>query len=211
MGVGRPRKRQKKADLERNRRKSLLAVAAAIVVIGIAGSAIYSVSGSRRVSQTIGGPFTLVDSSGRAVTNTAWPGKYLLVYFGYTVCPDVCPTTLGAVAGALDRLGPNADRLKPLFITLDPDRDTPAVLAGYTAAFTPRLVGLTGTPAQIAEVAREYRVYYAAHRTGSRPDDYVMDHSSILFLMAPDGHLVASMSAEESAAEMAAQISHFIS
>jgi protein SCO1 len=148
-------------------------------------------------SAAIGGPFQLVDSAGHPVSDQAFRGKYMLVYFGYTFCPDVCPTTLSDVATALDRLGPRADQVQPLFITVDPERDTPAVVGQYAANFSPRLVGLTGTPDQIAAVAREYRVYYARHRTGDKPGDYTMDHSSILYLMGPDGHFIAPIRADE--------------
>jgi len=159
----------------------------------------------------IGGPFALENGDGRQVTDRDFRGKYLLVYFGYTFCPDVCPTTLAEVADALDRLGPKADRLQPIFITVDPKRDTPAVVRQYVAAFSPRLVGLTGSPEQIAEVAKEYRVYYAEHRTGPGPGDYTMDHSSILYLMGPDGRFIAPVRADETGAEMASGIAKFIS
>jgi protein SCO1 len=159
----------------------------------------------------VGGPFTLVDGSGHTVTNREFLGKYMLVYFGYTYCPDVCPTTLNAVATALDKLGKQADRIQPLFITVDPHRDTPAVIKQYAAAFSPRLMGLTGTPAEIAAVAKEYHVYYAVHRTGPGPDDYSMDHSSILYLMGPDGHFIAPIRTDETGAEIAADISRHMS
>jgi protein SCO1 len=159
----------------------------------------------------VGGPFTLEDGNGKQVTDRDFRGKYLLVYFGYTFCPDVCPTTLTEAADALDRLGPKADRLQPLFITVDPKRDTPAVVKQYAAAFSPRLIGLTGSPEQIAQVAKEYRVYYAEHRTGPGPGDYTMDHSSILYLMGPDGRFIAPIRADETGAEMAAEIARFMS
>jgi cytochrome oxidase Cu insertion factor (SCO1/SenC/PrrC family) len=154
----------------------------------------------------IGGPFQLVDSAGHPVTDQAFRGKYMLVYFGYTFCPDVCPTTLADVATALDKLGPRAGEVQPLFITVDPQRDTPAVVGQYAANFSPRLVGLTGTADQIAAVAHAYRVYYARHRTGDGPGDYTMDHSSILYLMGPDGHFIAPIRADEQPEAMAADI-----
>ena len=160
---------------------------------------------------TVGGPFTLVSGDGHTVTDRDFRGKYLLVYFGYTYCPDVCPTTLNAVAGALDKLGSTADRLQPLFITIDPRRDTPAVVKQYAAAFSPRLLGLTGTPAEIAAVAKEYHVYYAEHRTGPGPNDYSMDHSSIIYLMGRDGRFIAPIRADGTSAEMAAEIGKLMS
>jgi protein SCO1/2 len=159
----------------------------------------------------VGGPFTLENADGQTVTDRDFRGKYMLVYFGYTYCPDVCPTTLNAVADALDKLGNKADRLQPLFVTVDPRRDTPAVMKQYTAAFTPRLEGLTGTPAEIAAAAKEYHVYYAEHRTGPGPNDYSMDHSSILYLMAPDGRFIAPIRADETGAEMAADLNKLMS
>jgi protein SCO1 len=168
-------------------------------------------NGTGRGGSLIGGPFTLEDGNGKPVSDTDFHGKYLLVYFGYTFCPDVCPTTLNEVADALDHLGAKADKLQPVFITIDPKRDTPAVVKQYAVAFSPRLLGLTGTPDQVAHVAKEYRVYYAEHRTGPGPNDYSMDHSSILYLMGPDGRFIAPIRADESGAEMAAEIGKLMS
>ena len=159
----------------------------------------------------LGGPFTLEDGNGKQVSDRDFRGKYMLVYFGYTFCPDVCPTTLNEVADALDRLGPKADRLQAIFITVDPRRDTAAVVKQYAAAFSPRLLGLTGTPEQIAKVAKEYRVYYAEHRTGPGPDDYSMDHSSILYLMGPDGKFIAPIRADEGGEEIATDLGKLMS
>jgi len=163
-------------------------------------------SGAGPVGALVGGPFTLEDGNGRPVTDRDFQGKYMLVYFGYTFCPDVCPTTLNEVANALDRLGPKADRLQAIFITVDPKRDTPAVMKQYAAAFSPRLLGLTGTPEEIAQAAKAYRVYYAEHRTGPGPNDYSVDHSSILYLMGPDGKFVAPIEADQTGAEIAADL-----
>jgi len=154
----------------------------------------------------IGGPFTLQDGSGKPVTDGDFRGKYMLVYFGYTFCPDVCPTTLSAVADAIEKLGPAASRIQALFITVDPKRDTPMVVKQYAAAFGPSIEGLTGTAEQIAQVAKEYRVYYAEHRTGPGPDDYSMDHSSVLYLMSPNGAFVAPVRADQSGDEIAANL-----
>lgn len=155
---------------------------------------------------SIGGPFALEDANGKPVTDQAFRGKYMLVYFGYTFCPDVCPTTLNAVADAMDKLGPAASRVQPVFITVDPKRDTPSVVKQYVAAFGPSIEGLTGTADEIATVAKEYRVYYAEHRTGPGPNDYSMDHSSVLYLMDPNGGFVAPVRADLSGDEMAANL-----
>ncbi len=160
---------------------------------------------------TVGGPFTLVNDNGKTVTNQEFRGKYMLVYFGYTYCPDVCPTTLNSIAQAMDRLGAKADHVQPIFITVDPQRDTPPVMKQYVSAFSPSLIGLTGTPGQIAAVAKEYRVYYAKHITGPGPNDYSMDHSSIIYLMGPDGKFIAPIAAGESGAEMATDIAKLVS
>jgi protein SCO1/2 len=159
----------------------------------------------------IGGPFTLTDGGGKTVTDRDFRGKYMLVYFGYTYCPDVCPTTLTAVADAMDKLGVKANEVRPVFITVDPKRDTPAVVKQYAAAFGPEITGLTGTPEQIAAVAKEYRVYYAEHRTGPGPNDYAMDHSSVLYLMNPNGLFLAPVRADMSGDEIAASLRKLMS
>lgn len=177
-----------------------------VAVLVLAGGAWWSMAGSTKSGGLgIGGPFSLTSGAGRTVTDRDLRGKFLLVYFGYTFCPDVCPTTLTQVAGALDRLGKRGDRVQPVFITVDPQRDTPQVVADYAAAFSPRILGLTGTPEQIAAVTRAYRVYYAA----GKPDgsgSYSVDHSSILYLMGPDGDFIAPIRADAPAEQMATDI-----
>lgn len=145
---------------------------------------------------TVGGPFTLVATDGTVVTDQTYRGKWLLVFFGFTFCPNTCPTTLLEIAKTLEGLGSDADELQPLFITVDPQRDTPEVIASYVGSFDPRIVGLSGSPEQVAAVARDYGVYYAPHRFGSGPDDYVLDHTSYLYLMAPDGRFVRAFDGE---------------
>ena len=136
-------------------------------------------------SVTLGGPFRLTDHTGRAVTEADFAGGFSLVYFGFTYCPDVCPTELGTIAAALDALGEPAARVTPILITIDPGRDTPAQLADYVSRFHPAMVGLTGTEAGIAEVARRFRVFYArVHPPDST--EYLMDHSSFIYLVGPD-------------------------
>jgi protein SCO1 len=139
---------------------------------------------------TIGGPFTLSTPDGTAVTDQTYRGKWLLVYFGYTFCPNSCPTTLLEIAVALKKLGPDAAKVQPLFITVDPQRDTPEVMKQYVQSFDPRIVGLTGTPEQIAAAAQEYGAYYVRHKTGLGPENYVMDHSTYLYVMDPHGKFV---------------------
>jgi protein SCO1/2 len=150
----------------------------------------------------VGGPFALTDDHGQAVTDASYRGRWMLIYFGYSFCPDVCPTELQTISAALDRLGPQAAHVVPVFITVDPDRDTPTALAAYVKLFDDRLIGLTGTPAQIANVARAYRVYYAKV-TPKDSTSYLMDHSSFMYLVGPDGRLSALFRPGQSAAELA--------
>jgi protein SCO1/2 len=135
---------------------------------------------------SLGGPFRLVDHTGRRVTEADFADRFSLVYFGFTYCPDVCPTELGTMAAALDLLEERiAARVQPILITIDPERDTPAQLADYVSRFHPRLLGLTGSEAEIAEIARRFRVFYArVHPPDST--EYLMDHSSFIYLVGPD-------------------------
>jgi len=151
----------------------------------------------------IGGPFTLTSSDGSAVTEQTYRGKWLLVYFGYTFCPNTCPTTLLEITAALERLGPDAAKVQPIFITVDPKRDTPDVMAKYTQSFDSRIVGLSGTPEQIAAVAQEYGVYYVAHKSGDSANDYTMDHSTYLYVMDPQGQFMQAFDADTSANRIA--------
>jgi len=160
----------------------------------------------------IGGPFTLVDQSGRTVSDKDYAGKYRIVYFGFAHCPDVCPTDLAQTGQALRTLEKSepaiAAKIQPLFITVDPERDTPAVMRDYVAAFHPRLIGLTGSPQQIADAAKRYAVYYSKQPT---PDgSYVMNHSRILFLMGPDGQPIAMLPHDKGADAIAAELARWV-
>ena len=162
----------------------------------------------------IGGPFALVDHHGNRVTHESYGDKYLLIFFGYTYCPDVCPTELLVFSDALDALGDQAAHVQALFITVDPERDTPDKLAEYLANFHPDLIGLTGTPAEIAEAARAYRVFFRKSPTedeeeeaaNADPQAYLVDHSSIVYFMGSDGefirHFVFGQDAEIVAGEI---------
>ena len=151
-------------------------------------------------SAAIGGPFALTDQDGHTRTDRDFRGKWALVYFGYTFCPDVCPTTLQDMAIALRRLGPKARQVVPLFITLDPARDHPAVLKKYLAAFGPEFQGLTGTPQQITSVAHAYRVYFAKRPLPA--GGYSVDHASTIYLMNPEGQFVSTIDDQEGAAAL---------
>jgi len=141
---------------------------------------------------TLGGAFSLTRQDGVAVTEADYAGQWLLVYFGFTYCPDVCPTELGRMSDTIDALGPSGERLTPIFITIDPERDGAAQMADYVSRFHPRMQGLTGNAQQIAEVARRYRVYYAKSRTQNMTE-YLMDHSSFIYLYGADGNFVTAL------------------
>lgn len=142
---------------------------------------------------TIGGPFELKASDGTTVSDVSYRGKWLLVFFGYTFCPDFCPTTLAVVAEALDALGDDAAQVQPIFITVDPERDTPEVMGEYVAAFDQRIAGLTGTPQQIAAVADAYGAYYKVQSPDVANHNYFVDHSTYFYIMDPDGKFVRGL------------------
>ena len=153
----------------------------------------------------IGGPFQLVDAqTGKTVTDQNYKGKWLLIYFGYTHCPDACPTALNDLSLALDKLGDKRHAMAPLFITIDPERDTANVMKDYAASFAPDIVGLTGTPEQIAQAEKEYRVYAAKHPT--KDGGYDMDHSSIIYVMDPAGRFVTNFTHETDPDQMATKL-----
>ena len=175
------------------RRRALTLAPAAILGTGLAGAAAYVwLQPAEGVS--IGGPFKLVDGDGQTVTDRQFRGRWMMVYFGYTHCPDACPTALQDMANAVDELGPRKKDVSIVFITIDPERDTPAVMKDYTAAFDANIVPLSGSADAVAAAAKEYRVYYAKHPT--KDGGYDMDHSSIIYLMDPSGRFVANFTHE---------------
>ncbi len=154
---------------------------------------------------TIGGPFSMVDHTGKPVTEQDFRGRYTLIYFGFTFCPDFCPTELANMAHAVDALGPDGDQVTPMFFTVDPERDTVAALADYVSFFHPRMVGLTGTLAQTDAAARAWRVFYRKVESDSATE-YLVDHSTFVYLMGPDGDLRALFRYGTSPEVMAAAI-----
>lgn len=138
----------------------------------------------------LGGAFQLMDHSGQAVTQEDFAGQFMLIYFGYTYCPDFCPSELQNMAVALDRLDRQAARVTPVFISIDPERDTVAALAEYVPHFHDRMIGLTGTAEQVAEAADRYRVYYAKAET-AEATEYLMDHTTFVYLTGPDGKVLS--------------------
>ena len=199
--------------------RALIALATALTLLLVAG---LGVLGYQRFDgpagtgpantglPTIGGPFALVDGTGKTVTDQDFQGRYMLIYFGYTRCPDACPTALNDMAVALGKLGEEErKRVQPIFITVDPERDNGKALSDYAAAFGPDFIGLTGTPDQIAQVKKEFRVYSAKHPT--KGGDYDMDHSSIIYLMDPAGRFIANFTQETDPDQMAQKLGSVMS
>lgn len=146
-----------------------------------------------------GGPFVLTASDKRVVTDRAFRGRYMLIYFGYTHCPDICPTTLMAVSQVLKELGPLAAKVQPVFVSIDPERDTPAVVGEYVGSFDPRIIGLTGSPTEIAAVTKQYRVFYKK-LPADNSSDYFMEHSSYIYVIDPHGDYVTLFSHDQTEA-----------
>ena len=191
----------------------ILAVGLAMLAATLATLYLMRPPGDGRVDATagpqIGGPFALVDQEGRRVTEASYAGRHLLVFFGFTHCPDVCPLALGEVSVALDALGPAAAKVQPLFVSVDPERDTPAALKDFITAFDDRIVGLTGSPEEVAAAARAYRVYFKKVPVQGALG-YTMDHSAFVYLVGPNGKLEAFFTHETKGDEMARKISGFL-
>jgi protein SCO1 len=191
----------------------LLACAVALLVIGTGGLAALMLipSAPQTISSmtgALGGPFTLTATDGRTVTDQTYRGKWALIYFGYTSCPDACPTALNNMGVALDRLGSEATELQPIFITVDPKRDTRDALVEYLKSLDPHILGLTGSQEQIAAIIKEYHVYVAAHpESGGK---YTVDHSSFYYLVNPEGKFVRAIAGDVSAEELAARLHHWM-
>jgi len=159
-----------------------------------------------------GGPFSLTDHTGKRVTDAAFRGRFMLVYFGFTACTDTCPVDLPIIAQALDAVGPLAGKVAPLFISVDPANDTPAVMAAYVANFHPRLIGLSGSEAEIAAAAKAYKVHrrklaQAHHGQGQ----YTIDHGSLTYLMGPDGRFLTLLPHNSGAGRMADVLRKYLS
>jgi protein SCO1 len=167
-------------------------------------------TGNGNAAIQIGGPFQLQDTSGAPVSNETYRGRLMLVTFGYTYCPDVCPTELQTISQAMSKLGPDATEVAPIFISVDPERDLPKRLQDYLSIFGAPIAGLTGTREQIASVAKEYRVFFRkAGDTSSQ--DYTIDHSAIIYLMDRQGHYLTHFTFETSADTMASALKKYIS
>lgn len=162
----------------------------------------------------IGGSFELIDHTGQTVTDKSWPGQYLLLFFGFTHCPDICPLNLSIMDDALESLpAETVAKIQPLMITIDSDRDTPEEMADYMSLFHPKMVGLTGTQKQISVATKAYRVYEQKvlfDAAGKNPDDYTMNHSSFTYLMSPDGELLDVFAHNTPPQEMATALKKFV-
>ena len=178
-----------------DRRRLLLLAPAGVLAIGLAGAAGWMLT-REEPPVPIGGPFELVDGNGRTVTDQDFRGKWTLVYFGFTHCPDACPLALQNMAAARDLLGPAGEQVKLVFITLDPERDTPEVMRDYVAAFGPDVSALTGSTEAVAQAAKAYRVFSA--KAPTKGGDYTVDHTSIVYAMDPRGRFAANFTHETS-------------
>jgi protein SCO1/2 len=177
----------------------LVLCTALIVFVGGRGAGI---AGGQTVS--IGGPFSLIDQDGKAFSDKDLKGKSFLVFFGFTHCPDICPTTLFEISEVLRKLGPQADRTAALFVTVDPERDTPETMRSYLASFDPHIRGLTGDSAAVDAVAKAYRAYYK--KVPLEGGDYTMDHTAVVYLMDKDGRFVAPFNMRRTADAAAADL-----
>jgi protein SCO1/2 len=186
-------------------------VAALLLAAGLAAGAVVAADLPVDDEAPPSGRYLLMDANGRAVTNADFPGKFQLVAFGYTYCPDICPTTLVEAAAIMKQLGDRAERVQPLFITVDPERDTPQVLAAYTAYFHPRIIGLTGSPALVARAAQNFNARYEkVTEPGAPPDRYHVDHSAGMYLLGPDGSYIRKVGYSTPAAEIAERIERLL-
>jgi len=188
-----------------NRRRLLLLAPASLSVAGLAAAGILWIEQPGAANASIGGPFALQDGNGRTITNLDFRGKVMLVYFGYTHCPDACPTALQDMADAVDKLAPaDRQRVAIVFVTIDPARDTPAVMKDYVSGFDAPITALSGSAAAIAKVADEYRVFYA--KQPEKDGEYSMDHSSIIYIMDGNGRFVGTFSPQDTPVTMASKI-----
>jgi cytochrome oxidase Cu insertion factor (SCO1/SenC/PrrC family) len=187
-----------------NRQILIVIVLIAAVALGLGGRYLIMDGNDRPVTQNsgsgkplVGGPFQMTDQNGKAVTESSYAGKYTIVYFGYTFCPDVCPQGLQVIGSALDiyeEKGGDLNKIVPLFVTVDPERDTPEILREYLTNFHPSMQGLSGSIEQTTAMGKAYRVYYAKVKDPDSSADYLMDHTSLTYLMGPTGDYVGHFS-----------------
>ncbi|MCY3755237.1 MAG: SCO family protein [Alphaproteobacteria bacterium] len=194
-------------------RRAVQAVAAALAAFALAAAAPPPPQKPPPLEALFGGPFELTDHDGRAVTDGTFRGRFTLFYFGYTFCPDLCPTNLLTMAEAVEALGPEqAGRVQPLFVTVDPERDDLPALRDYMAHFGPRFLGLRGTPAQTRAVLKAWRIHRrkVPAEAGADADDYLVDHATLTFLMGPDGRFRTLFPHDTPAEKMTATIRRYL-
>ena len=189
----------------RRDRRGLLAATGGVLLL-LAGAGAYRHLLGVAPSPGIGGPFVLADSDGQPRSDRSFRGRYMLIFFGYTGCTDICPQTLTEMSEALGRLDPDAVRIQPIFITVDPARDTPDRLRRYTGAFSPHLIGLTGTPGQLDRVERRFHV--VVEREDSRTAE--LAHTAVLYLLGPDGGFLAPIPADADRVAMQAALRRYV-
>ncbi len=183
----------------RLKRTAIIAAAALAIGAGIGWTEIQNQNKQGQNAQVtnkpmagvkIGGAFELTDQNGNLVNNKDFDGQYKLIYFGFTYCPAICPTELAKITKAMKEIGDDAEKIQPVFITVDPERDTPKVLKSYLTMFDPKIIGLTGTRAEIDDVLQKYKIY-ASKTQEPGTDEYTMDHSSFIYLISPNGDLLS--------------------
>ena len=187
--------------------KSLIGMLVLLLALSVPAAESLAEGSPAGEATSISARYLLMDANGRAVSHEDFPGYFQLLSFGYTFCPDICPTTLAEMSVIMETLGKDAERLQPLFVTLDPERDTPAVLRNYTVFFHPRIVGLSGSAELIRRAADNFRVRYEKVREpGSPVDQYAVDHSAGMYLLGPDGRYIRKFAYATPPAEIAARI-----
>ncbi|MEN3930244.1 SCO family protein [Microvirga sp. W0021] len=193
-------------------RKFLAVLAFAFIAIGLLSGAFYFLAGNERTSGSgsaaIGGPFTLTDVKGKPFSSESLKGKPYLVFFGFTHCPEVCPTTLFDLTQDMKELGPDADKLNIVFISVDPERDTPELIETYLSNFDERIIGLTGTPDQIAEIARSFKAFY--RKVPTSDGDYTVDHQVTIYMMDRQGRFALASNYQENQETRLAKIKRVI-
>jgi protein SCO1/2 len=182
---------------------SALGLSGALILVGVLFGQMLQHQITASTSAIIGGPFTLAATNGQSVTDQTYRGKWVLIYFGYTYCPDACPTALNNISVALERLGTEAAKLQPLFVTVDPQRDTRDEMGEYLKPFDSRIIGLTGTKDQIDNVIKEFHVYASAEKSERYGSNYYVSHSSYLYLMDPRGNFVNVIHGDATGDELA--------
>ena len=204
--MARRRDDERRAAIRQRDRRGMAAAVIGVLVLLACAAGYRSLLGPVP-SVAVGGPFTLVDDQGRTRHADSFHGRYMLVFFGYTHCTDVCPQTLTEISEALDTVDPDAKRIQPLFVTIDPTHDTPARLRAYTAAFSPTLIGLTGTASQLGAVERQFHVVVEPDPSNGRDG---FDHSALIYLLGPDGRFIAPLPAASDRTVLQAQLRRYV-